>query len=146
MSDIATADEQTLSSHDFPRGLRGLVFDIDGVLFDSRSSNMVYYNSIRKAVGLPPLSREEEDYCQMASVTESFEAVIPPELREAAWRACDSINYQRDILPMLSPEPGLLEMLHWLKQHSVPCAIFPTGVPLWMNCCIFSAWSPFFPR
>ena len=42
------------SAQDFPYGLRGLVFDVDGVLFDSRNSNIEYYNLIRRAVQLPP--------------------------------------------------------------------------------------------
>lgn len=109
---------------EFKSGLRGLVFDIDGVMFDSRSSNMEYYNIVRRAVLLPPLSKEEEDYCHMASVKESLQRIIPPDYREAAEAACRRINYREQILPLLSVEPGLLECLHWLQQWDVKLGIF----------------------
>lgn len=109
---------------EFVGGLRGLVFDIDGVMLDSRTSNMEFYNIIRRAVQLPPLSREEEDYCHMASVEEALERIIPPDYRAAAEEACARIDYAEQILPMLSLEPGLLEALHWMQLWDVRLAIF----------------------
>lgn len=120
----APVQDAVLGEKDFPLGLKGLVFDVDGVLFDSRDSNMLYYNSIRGAVGLPPLSAEEEAFCQMASVDESLNAIFPPELLATAYEACRGINYREKILPMLSLEPGLVETLYWLKQNGIRSAIF----------------------
>jgi HAD superfamily hydrolase (TIGR01509 family) len=122
MSD--TELDRALGGADFPQGLKGLVFDIDGVIFDSRDSNMAFYNNVRKAVGLGNLTREEEDYCHMASVVESFERIIPEPLRAKAYEACQDINYMRDILPMIKPEPGLRELLDWLGQYGMRSAIF----------------------
>lgn len=116
---------------EFPNGLEGLVFDIDGVILDSRASNMEYYNLVRRAVQLPPLGMDEEEYCQMASVGQALEHIIPPHLREAAYDACRKINYHEQILPMLSLEDGLLEALHWLKLWEVRLGVFTnrsTGV------------------
>jgi phosphoglycolate phosphatase-like HAD superfamily hydrolase len=103
--------------------LQGLIFDIDGVIFDSRSSNMEYYNLIRRAVQLGPLTPEEEDYCQMASVEQALAHIIPPEYREEAATACKTIDYRKQILPLLSVEPGLLELLTWLKLYDVRLGI-----------------------
>jgi HAD superfamily hydrolase (TIGR01509 family) len=103
--------------------LRGLIFDIDGVIFDSRSSNIEYYNLIRRAVQLPLLTLEEADYCQMASVEQSLAHIIPPEYREEAAKACKAIDYRRQILPLLSVEPGLVELLTWLKLYDVRLGI-----------------------
>ncbi len=114
----------TSGAQDFPYGLRGLVFDVDGVLFDSRNSNIEYYNLIRRAVQLPPLSPEEEDFCHMATVEEIFTLIIPDHLRNKAAEAARQINYHEQILPLLSPEPGLPETLHWLRQWKVRMAIF----------------------
>ncbi len=108
---------------DFPQGLKGLVFDVDGVLFDSRRSNTEYYNLVRRAVHLPPLSPKEADYCHMATVDEALHVIIPPELYPMAAEAARNINYQELILPLLTPEPGLLEALHWLRQWGVPMAV-----------------------
>ena len=112
-----------MPEQDRPYRLRGLIFDIDGVIFDSRSSNMEYYNMIRRAVQLPPLTPEEEEYCHMASVEQSLAHIIPPEYRDEAAKACKTINYKKQILPLLSVEPGLLELLHWLKLHDVRLGI-----------------------
>lgn len=109
---------------EFVDGLKGLVFDVDGVMFDSRSSNIEYYNLIRRAVRMSSLSAEEEDFCHVASVHEALERIIPPEYRQEALQACRQINYAERILPMLSLEPGLLEALHWLRQWNVRLALF----------------------
>lgn len=109
---------------EFATGLKGLVFDIDGVLFDSRTSNIEYYNIIRRAVKMPPLNDEEADYCHQASVHESLEKIIPPAYREAAHDACRKLSYTEQVLPMLALEPGLLETLHWLRSWNVRLAIF----------------------
>ena len=104
---------------EFSGGLKGLVFDVDGVMFDSRHSNIEYYNLIRRSVQLPPISAEDEEFCHMASVGEALERIIPPEYRDRALEACRTINYNERILPMLSVEPGWLEALHWLRQWNV---------------------------
>jgi phosphoglycolate phosphatase-like HAD superfamily hydrolase len=107
----------------FPDGLRGLVFDVDGVLFDSRASNTAYYNLIRSALKLPPLSGEEEEYCHMASVHESLARIIPPWRLEEAAAACRSIDYRKKILPLLRPEAGLPEALRRFGQWGIRMAV-----------------------
>ena len=107
----------------FQDGLQGIVFDVDGVLFDSRSSNVHYYNLIRRAVNLPHLSKDEEDYCVMASVQQAFEHIIPKHLSLEAEEASRSISYQEQILPMLVPEQGLVEALHWLQDWKVSLGV-----------------------
>jgi phosphoglycolate phosphatase-like HAD superfamily hydrolase len=37
-----------------------VMFDADGVLFDSFESNISYYNAIFEKVGEPPLDQQEE--------------------------------------------------------------------------------------
>ena len=120
MADAFDSDPE----QDFAGGLEGLVFDVVGVMFDSRHSNIEYYNLIRRSVQLPPISAEDEEFCHMASVGEALERIIPPEYRDRALEACRTINYNERILPMLSVEPGLLEALHWLRQWNVRLAIF----------------------
>jgi phosphoglycolate phosphatase-like HAD superfamily hydrolase len=108
----------------FESGLNGLIFDIDGVMLDSRASNMKFYNLIREAVHLPPLSPEEEDFCHMASETECLARIIPPEFSEAACEARAKISYTERILPLLSLESGLMEALRRLRMWRVKLGIF----------------------
>ena len=100
----------------FPRGLKGIIFDCDGVLFDSRASNIQYYNLILGALGQPPMSPEDEDYTHMASVGQSLARIVPPALMPKLPEARKRIVYRRDILPLLEPEPGLMELLRWLRD------------------------------
>jgi HAD superfamily hydrolase (TIGR01509 family) len=113
-----------ISEQNMPCRLRGLVFDVDGVLLDSRSSNMEYYNLIRRTLQLPPLTFEEENYCQMASVEQALDHIIPSKHREEAEKARRAISYREQILPLVSVEPGLLDFLHRLKSHDVRLGIF----------------------
>jgi phosphoglycolate phosphatase-like HAD superfamily hydrolase len=116
--------DRILTPADFPLGLKGLVFDIDGVLFDSKVSNMAFYNSVRRAVGLPDISPEEQEFCHMASVTEAFDRIIPEPLRRKAMDACMDINYMRDILPLIAPEPHVTDLLDLLARHGFGRGIF----------------------
>ena len=49
--------------------LRLIVFDCDGVMFDSKKSNTMYYNYLLAHFGLPPMSGCEEDFVHMNNVT-----------------------------------------------------------------------------
>ncbi|MGH7002131.1 MAG: HAD family hydrolase [Stellaceae bacterium] len=50
-----------------------MIFDADGVLFDSTESNTSYYNAIYAEVGEPPLSPEEEKAGVFMSAVQVFE-------------------------------------------------------------------------
>ncbi len=56
--------------------LKLIVFDCDGVMFDSKKANIEYYNSLLFNFGLAAMSREEEAYVHMASVTESVQFIF----------------------------------------------------------------------
>lgn len=42
----------------FPDGLRGVIFDCDGVMIDSRAANDEFYNRVLAYFGLPPMTPE----------------------------------------------------------------------------------------
>jgi len=50
-----------------------VIFDADGVLFESADSNTAYYNAIFKNMGEPPLSPEEERLGVFLSANQVFE-------------------------------------------------------------------------
>ena len=37
-----------------PSDLKAVIFDLDGVIFDSRQANIVFYNHLLEHVGMPP--------------------------------------------------------------------------------------------
>ncbi len=47
--------------------IRLIVLDCDGVMFDSKESNVRYYNDALRIFGYPPMTREEETYSHMAT-------------------------------------------------------------------------------
>ncbi len=51
-----------------------VMFDADGVLFDSTESNVAYYNWIFAKVGEPPLDRNEEISAISYAASEVFAA------------------------------------------------------------------------
>lgn len=103
----------------FPHGLKGLIFDCDGVIFDSRESNTSYYNAIRKGVGLPPLTHEDIAYVHMSTVHAAFARLFPPPYDQAALEYSSLYDYKENIVPMLVPEHGILELLHWLQNWHI---------------------------
>jgi phosphoglycolate phosphatase len=56
-----------------PRELELVIFDADGVLFDSTESNTSYYNAIYAEIGEPPMSPEEEKAGVFMSAPQVFE-------------------------------------------------------------------------
>jgi len=52
--------------------IKAVIFDCDGVMFDSKKANEAYYNAIRAHFGRPPLTKEESDYVHMQTAEESI--------------------------------------------------------------------------
>ena len=50
-----------------------VIFDADGVLFESAESNMAYYNAIFAEIGEAPLSPDEERACIFLAAMQVFE-------------------------------------------------------------------------
>ncbi len=56
--------------------LKLIVFDCDGVMFDSKKANCMYYNYLLDHFGLAPMSESEEDYVHMSSVADSIQHIF----------------------------------------------------------------------
>ena len=50
--------------------LKTLIFDCDGVMFDSRESNRAYYDHLLAAFGLPKMNEDELEYVHIHTVSE----------------------------------------------------------------------------
>jgi phosphoglycolate phosphatase len=95
-----------------------VIFDADGVLFDSTSANTAYYNAIFAAIGEPPMSPEEEKGGVYLSAPQVFELRAGADLmriermREVS-RVMDSTPFFNMMVPALELRPFLTE----LKKH-----------------------------
>ncbi|ROQ90258.1 HAD family hydrolase [Desulfosoma caldarium] len=94
-----------------------VVFDCDGVLFDSREANVRFYNLVMERFGRPPLQPDQMDYIHMHSARESLEYLLGtgPVLEEA-WAFCQGLDF-RMFNRYLKKEPGLDELLRYLKPR-----------------------------
>lgn len=100
----------------FEGGIAGLVFDCDGVLFDSRDANAAYYNHILARLGLPPLKKEEEAFAHMVSTTEVLQRMVP----EHRWAEAEEIRkattYSASFMDAMKPVPLVREFLQAAKS------------------------------
>ncbi|MCG8532524.1 MAG: HAD family hydrolase [Desulfovibrionales bacterium] len=108
----------------FPNGLGGLIFDCDGVMFDTRACNIGYYNKILDVLDLPPLTPEQEDVAHYSSVQGAYDAIIPQEKHHLIPYAQKQVNYIQTVLPMMIPEEGLYELLETAVAAGLKLAVF----------------------
>jgi phosphoglycolate phosphatase len=95
--------------------IKVVVFDCDGVMFDTRNANTAYYNKILKAMGKPLLTREQFEYVHMHTVESSLSFLFqdPISLQKARdYR--DKMGYHPFIHEMVE-EPGLKPLLKKLR-------------------------------
>lgn len=92
-------------------------FDCDGVLFDSRQSNIAFYNGILERFGLPPMETPAVDYVHSHTFREAVEYLFRdyPNL-EAVLDHCRTLDYQQ-FIPMMVEEPYLREFLQFLRPR-----------------------------
>jgi HAD superfamily hydrolase (TIGR01549 family) len=111
-----------LSPPEFARRVRGLIFDCDGVLVNSRDANRMYYNLIRQRLGMLPITPEEEEYVHSHSVVECLIRIIPPERLDEAQEVRRRLDYA-DVLPYIYLEDGLVSLLELLRRRGVRMAV-----------------------
>jgi phosphoglycolate phosphatase len=96
--------------------LKLVIFDCDGVMFDSRDANRIYYNHLLKKFGYPLMDREEEDYVHSHNVLDSVSFIFrnnPHEIKKVhAFR--QTVDYT-PFLQYMRLEPDLKEFLRFLK-------------------------------
>ena len=66
-----------------------IIYDCDGVLFDSLEANRTLYNHIAISMGRGPMSEEELQYCHMNTVHDSihFFSRMIPRRRRRPWNS-----------------------------------------------------------
>ncbi len=95
--------------------ISAVIFDCDGVMFDSRQANVNYYNHILAQFDLPPMTEAEVDFVHMNTAVESVHHIFrgtPHEEQAQAYRM--QMDYTPFIKDMVM-EPGLKELLKELK-------------------------------
>lgn len=102
-----------------------VIYDCDGVLFDSLEANRSLYDHIAVSMGRLPLTGEELEFCHMNTVYDSIHCIFKDDSAkemEAVRFLKERVDF-RDFIPFLRMEPHLLETLSALKAQSVKTAI-----------------------
>ncbi|MGM0415876.1 MAG: HAD family hydrolase [Thermodesulfobacteriota bacterium] len=104
--------------------LKVLVFDCDGVLFNSMDANIAFYNAILAHFGHEPMESaadERAGVCHIGSSPQVFASLLGEEMVDEALRVADQVDYA-NFFAKLIPEPGLYEALQRLAQR-LPLAV-----------------------
>ena len=105
-------------------GICGIVFDCDGVLFESRKANLAYYNTVLNHFGESPVEESDQrkaHLCHTAASTYVFTQLLGEERTPEALSLAAEIDY-RQFIPYMKPEPGIKEDLYQLAG-SYPLAV-----------------------
>lgn len=105
-------------------GLRGVIFDCDGVLFESHRANLAFYNAVLDYFGEAPVRPEETaraHLCHTAASPRVLETLLGNERAAAGLAYAASLDY-RQFIPFMTPEPGLQPSLAQLAK-TLPLAV-----------------------
>lgn len=97
--------------------LKGIIFDCDGVLFNSHAANLAYYNHILGDLGHPLVveGSSEAQICHTAASPEVFRILLGESRRDEALEAAENVDY-RIFIPLMHPEPGMHETIAELSE------------------------------
>ena len=106
------------------RKIQCVIYDCDGVLFDSFEANTRLYNDLCTKVGRGLLRKEEMEYVHTHTVYEAIHFIFGKgdELEKKALEALKQIDL-RNYIVYLKMEPHLFEALSRLKEDGILRAI-----------------------
>ena len=105
--------------------IRCVIYDCDGVLFDSLEANRRLYNLICTQMGRKPLTGKELEYCHTHTVFEAIHSLFPED-EALEKRAVEFLRNEIDLkqfVEYLIMEPHLVETLAALRQQKIITAI-----------------------
>ncbi len=99
--------------------LDAIIFDCDGVMFESRQANLAYYNRILEEFSYPLVTCEQSENAHLCH-TASSPVVLAELLRQddlvPALEFADSLNYT-EFIPHMEQEDNLTDLLDSLVGH-----------------------------
>jgi HAD superfamily hydrolase (TIGR01549 family) len=99
-------------------GYKAVIYDCDGVIFDSLEANFVFYSKVLERFGKPPLDRNDRKIVTLVHTYASKDVLTQlfagdPRIEEALVFA-GSIDY-RELVPFMRMEEGFRETLDALR-------------------------------
>ncbi len=99
--------------------LKLIIFDCDGVMFDSRLANKEFYNTLLGKFGHPPMNEDELEYVHIHTVQNAITHIFRnhPETSIADVYAFRKTISYKQFLPFLKMEADLIEFLDRVKSR-----------------------------
>lgn len=95
--------------------IKAVVFDCDGVMFDSTEANTNFYNAILAHMGRPPMTAEQFHFAHMATADQTMEHLFPDSADlERAQALRKKIGYAR-FIPLMRVEPTLSALISVIR-------------------------------
>ncbi|WP_163337039.1 HAD family hydrolase [Desulfopila sp. IMCC35008] len=101
-----------------PRELKTIIFDCDGVMFQSIKANQAYYNHLLKHFGRGPMNDEELEYVHIHNVMDSIQYIFRnyPDRPEEIHAYRSQVSYH-PFLKYMQIEPDLIPFLEATKSR-----------------------------
>ncbi len=99
---------------------KAVIYDCDGVMFDSFEANLAFYDRIMAMLGRAPLDREDREQMRVLHTYANRDVLAwffpEPAEFEAAVGCAGRIDY-RDLVPYMRLEEGFVDTLERLKSR-----------------------------
>ncbi len=119
-ADVTTRADRVSRAARLPRRgeLRLVIFDCDGVLFESWKANVAFYDAVLAALGLPPLDEEARRLCHTLSSPQLYASLFPddPQMQQRMSEAARSTDYG-PFYALMEPADELEPTLRRLRAH-----------------------------
>jgi HAD superfamily hydrolase (TIGR01549 family) len=96
--------------------IKAVIFDCDGVMFDTSEANKMFYNELLDHFDKPMLTEEQFTKVHMYTVTSALEYLFPEmQSLEKVYKVLKTIGYNK-FIKYMHMEAGFRELLAKLKQ------------------------------
>ena len=97
--------------------IKAVIFDCDGVMFDTAEANKKFYNELLEHFNKPELTEEQFTKVHMFTVTSALEYLFPElEDLDAVYKILKNIGYSK-FIKYMHMEKGLRKLLSRLKSN-----------------------------
>lgn len=96
---------------------KAVIYDCDGVLFDSRASNEAFYNHILAHFGLPPLRPEQLEFVHASTAEQAIDYLFANDPRRHEAQLYRLRMDYSPFVPLMRMEPHIKEVLLQLRSH-----------------------------
>jgi phosphoglycolate phosphatase len=94
-----------------------VIYDCDGVLFDSREANEAFYNHILERFGMPRMREEQLGLVHVSTAKEAIDYLFDGSpYREAAHAYRETMDYS-PFIPLMRLEPHVRETLARIRRY-----------------------------